>query len=976
MPLQKSLSLPTLSSNSRSQKPSPYNVELHLYHAEVANRRLLHHSIDAGTVRRKAPVRLPFMASERGIEWERQDVQAKVRPTKLPPLEEVLKNALMEFDLDLDGGSPKTGSETLSRQLSSSRNPAFGGCEPFKGAHRLPIKRELHEVKEIAEIVGKGRCLSRSSPTAKPAGKKKTKAKATAKTKTAQGSAKVKVKFVEPEKKKASKERVRPAKDESSSDEDESSEGSSSSSSSSSGEEPPKVQQVEEPPEPELSDDPADIPFPWSDEEMRSIFSKFDVDSDGEVQTEELETMLKYMGGRPLPGDVEKITSSLTRFSSVSYEEFTDFLHKFRDIEVVRVKKDFDDADKNKNGSLDLSECQDMLTAMGFNVSPETTLEAIEEVTGVKGTARIRFRTFEALREHLRRTEGLNAADVAELRDIFTRAANAAIMKAQAKDGKKRKPMMQSLGGEEEQELELPINDFSRIVAFLGYPTSRETVEQLAAGVDADGSGLINYPELLKAIRYLRDQEQADIGKVFERYADDAEKKRLHLEKLFDACTKMDYLPSEDVIFQIVDEMGGLKHGEYMMPQEMSKFLSLYRRCNGLTHDEVADLTNAFEAQCKIIHNRLLLLDELNQQRQGPTPQTPKTPTGRLLRPAVPEPTALDALDANRILRNWGFAMSVQEVQAYTDVIDMDGSGQLEIEEFLKIMYRLIREESYRRQKIFTHLDSSRRGAVPATRLEEAVKMLVGTAPSPEMCEKAANQAGFSLVPDPRKPTTVNRHGFELFFRYYRKQSVIELVENACYNEKEVAHLQEVFNKYDDNGNGTVEGKEMQAMIAEKFPEATKSKEAQKEVVLALKEVDSQGNKELVFKDFLKLMRKCDDARDEADVKDEERAVKELKFANEEVEGYRQIFLQYQNMSGELELHNLHDILSKVVDFTPEEADELAFLVREVHPDRRHVVRFPHFLHLMKRMTEDNYGHVNQASARVLRKAQRSGGSK
>lgn len=261
-------------------------------------------------------------------------------------------------------------------------------------------------------------------------------------------------------------------------------------------------------------------------------------------------------------------------------------------------------------------------------------------------------------------------------------------------------------------------------------------------------------------------------------------------------------------------------------------------------------------------------------------------------------------------------------------------------------------------------LDTKRNGNVPVSKLTTAIKMLVGA--DPNRVEEAAKKANLSLTDS---KATVSRSGFENFFKHYRALGVQEIRENACYSLVEVALLKETFTKYDADRSGTVERRELARIITEYFPEATKSKEAQKEVQLAIKDVDVNHDGMLEFHEFLGLMRRLDDTRDEQDIHNERIVVQELEFESEEVEGYRQIFLAHATLAGDLTLETLTDILSRVVDLSPDDQAELANLVIRVNPDSRQVVRFPHFLRLIKTITEENYGRVNQSTARILRKA-------
>jgi len=212
---------------------------------------------------------------------------------------------------------------------------------------------------------------------------------------------------------------------------------------------------------------------------------------------------------------------------------------------------------------------------------------------------------------------------------------------------------------------------------------------------------------------------------------------------------------------------------------------------------------------------------------------------------------------------------------------------------------------------------------------------------------------------------------FEVFYKHYRRAVVEEIRKNAGYGPKEIIQLSSIFAGYDRDKSGTIERSELQKLIAQYFPDATKSRSQQIEIQKILASFDTGAKTgELDFHKFVWLMRKCDDMRDEADVHMEAEVVKECSLSVEEVEGFRQIFSSAVHWTGELDVPSLKELLLKVVDLNEDEAGELGNLVRQVHPHGRDVARFPQFIKLIKRITEENLLGVNEAANRSLRRAE------
>merc|ERR1711988_1873222 len=115
-------------------------------------------------------------------------------------------------------------------------------------------------------------------------------------------------------------------------------------------------------------------------------------------------------------------------------------------------------------------------------------------------------------------------------------------------------------------------------------------------------------------------------------------------------------------------------------------------------------------------------------------------------------------------------------------------------------------------------------------------------------------------------------------------------------------------------------------------------------------------------------MRKCDNMRDEADMQMEQDVIKECGLTQEEVDGFRQIFSANVNWAGELPIDALTTLLRRVVEMSDREAEDLIDLVRAIHPEGKEVARFPQFLRIVKKLTQDDTIGVNAAAARVVRR--------
>merc|ERR1712039_1129777 len=77
---------------------------------------------------------------------------------------------------------------------------------------------------------------------------------------------------------------------------------------------------------------------------------------------------------------------------------------------------------------------------------------------------------------------------------------------------------------------------------------------------------------------------------------------------------------------------------------------------------------------------------------------------------------------------------------------------------------------------------------------------------------------------------SLSRRGFEAFYRQYRKAAVEDARSKSGYSVAEVSHFRHVFDSYDADKSNSVERSELSKMIAEYFPDATKSKKGQRDI--------------------------------------------------------------------------------------------------------------------------------------------------
>lgn len=696
--------------------------------------------------------------------------------------------------------------------------------------------------------------------------------------------------------------------------------------------------------------------MPWSNEELMLSFNKFSDSYQQEIHKECLPSLLRYMGVRLGDEDVTALAEEQTPYASLDRMEFLIFMQRCRDLDLQKLREQFEAADTDGSGSLDVPELHTLLKNSGYSPTLEVTTEALL-IADVDHSGSIDLSEFEKLRDHLRVTRGILKREAEELLVLYAKVVGSA-------------------------DRLLPTSDISRILVYLGVNVSDTLLNSIIADVDKRSTSLVSFDELLRVIRGLMDAESSHMmcramkhsvrrnerperiqrvaissipgefapsGSPDDDRPDDVKAmdtikltfrrsgnmgrggKTIHVEDIGAVLADMGYFPSSQVITELLDLDPFLTRPDdyHITTEQMTRFLNEYRRIEGFTAAELQDLREIFDGNA--------------YQPEG----------GDF------DEGSLDALELGRVLRWFGISRTLPEVQQLIETIDFDGGGRLKFVPFTKVMRQLFQAEAMCRRRVFDSLREKDRG-LWIGHFDKALQQIMGATPDSELLVKAADAV---LTPGVEH---VNLEGFEAFFDQYHKLIVNTIRVNAGYTPSEVEVLKEVFDSYDKDGNGVIHTGELRRLIAEHIPEATRSSEGQRAMKELLCEFPSlKAGEGLRFQDFLWLMRRCHDRRDEKDIEREAMAVKECAFMAEEVEGFRQMFSSVVNWAGELSVKELRQLLGRIVRLGDKDEDVLVRMVNEVNSVQRNVLRFPQFLQLMRKIVQENVFGLGDAAGQV-----------
>ncbi|CAK0794695.1 unnamed protein product [Prorocentrum cordatum] len=610
--------------------------------------------------------------------------------------------------------------------------------------------------------------------------------------------------------------------------------------------------------------DKGQVALPWSDDAIRSAFSQFDDDRDGEVHKENLPAMLKHLGCRPGASDTEQLAQQQTQYSTVSYEEFVDFLRQYHELDCSKLRELFLGADVNKDGSMDLPELHALLNRLGFALSQQATVEALQELDHDMNTV-LSFSEFIGLRDYLQQNEGMTKADVEELRELFEKVKENTTSGANT------------------------IKECWRICNYLGYPIAEHEFSQIVrtTDLDCDLSEGMAWGDLLKIIRRIRERERSSLSALASKHG--ADNQTFPISELSTVLADFGYMVSEEAIFECLDKFDEVEEEDTLTVDELAIFLREYRKVEGFTNAEIEEFERAFMEQSQA--------DAAGME-------------------------GLDTLATGRVLRWFGIATTLQQVQTLLEQLDFDGSGRLEFNEFVKLMRRIHQEQATRVRRLFDQLtmqeaapyiaidalpnavalfegapadlggsfadpllvagamekaglrdavvrgkargamfviwvgadlESTRRIVSPLMKRREAdsspcaasaVEVAQdGGKPLPAVKRQTLTVGQLPLFAEDNSPSSspsnaaskqqrektprgyASRRGFQEFFRQWNKVAVDTVRQRAGYGALEVAKLRAAFNQFDKDGNGTIESTEFRDLIANYFPDATKSRQ-------------------------------------------------------------------------------------------------------------------------------------------------------
>jgi calmodulin len=540
----------------------------------------------------------------------------------------------------------------------------------------------------------------------------------------------------------------------------------------------------------------------------------------------------------------------------------------------------------------------------------------------------------------------------------------------------------------------LDMDEISHLFAFLGFTPMAHVIEDIIKDVGTKSPGELSFGEFWQVMLHLRINEgfsRAENEKFMELFKTfDADfSGELEAKELARILVYLGYAMEPDVVADILKEVdcdgnGSLDAREFQVcmrkvrEREVQHTKRIFAECDedgsgGIDPPELLKILRSLgyfpemeeisDALAEIHHDPE---EELNFDQLFHFLEVFRNSEGfsradlaeiRKVFDIVDEDGSgqLEVSELSHMFALLGCSTTCNQAQRFVANVDIDGSGTLDFREFTKVVRQLSQNDCQKARQAF--INKGQDGGKP--KISEVLQTLVPLALDKDM-DKAASR--LSELEEANEGN-LDQFDFVANIVALRKKTAEYMKRNEGFGYAEVNGLRKQFSFYDASKTGFLNDAEVCHLFEDLYPDLCESS-LYRPKLLEIMKTTERGKVE--FREFLKLARKCRDLSDRQKVLREREAMKITGFSQLEVKEFRDLFLEKGDRE-KMALPQLLEMLAPLVPMGQKNSIALAEIFSEVvqrNGKSEEAAEFSDFLLIFRRMIDLDTGNIN-ASARV-----------